>query len=163
AGAFAAPVAFDRPDTRVVIDRHWLGQPMPAANPDSARQLQALCRAQMPSNQPPAGIVATLEQRLALQVASNPRLTDLAAELHLTERTLRRQLRAADTSFRELLDRARERAACVLLRDAQRPVAQVAAEVGFRDPRDFRRAFKRWTGRLPRDMRDDSPAGRKMD
>ena len=153
APAFAAPVAFDRPDSRVVIDRGWLARPMPAANPDASRQLQALCRAQMPSGQPPAGIVATLEQRLALQVAGNPRLTDLAAELHLTERTLRRQLRAAGTGFRELLDRARERAACEMLHDRGRPLAQVATAVGFRDVRDFRRAFKRWTGRLPRDAR----------
>ena len=157
ADVLAAPVAFDRPDTRVVIDRHWMAVPMPAANPDTARQLVALCRAQMPSGQPPSALVAALEPRIAMQLASNPRLTDLAAELHLTERTLRRQLRAAGTSFRELLDRARAQAAHELLRDRRLPVSQVAAAVGFRDVRDFRRAFKRWTGRLPREMRDDAP------
>ena len=40
-----------------------------------------------------------------------PRLTDIAAELHLTERTLRRHLRAAGTSFRALHDGVRERTA----------------------------------------------------
>lgn len=152
-----APVRFARDDTRVVIAREWLAQPMPAANPESARQIQALCRAQMPSQQPPAGIVASLQQRIALHVADNPRLTDLAADLHLTERTLRRQLNAAGTSFRELHDRAREAAARELLQDPRRPLAQVAAATGFRDVRDFRRAFKRWTGRLPRDARAGGP------
>lgn len=83
-------IRFNRPSTRVVIAQHWLDRPMPAANAESARQISALCRAQMPSEQPPAGIVAAIEQRLALQVAEMPRLTDFAAELHLTERTLRR-------------------------------------------------------------------------
>src|SRR5690606_12128200 len=109
ARVFDAPVRFGCADTRVAIAREWLAMPMPAANPDTLRQIVALCRAQMPSEQPPAGIVSAIERRLALQLAQNPRLTDLAAELHLTERTLRRQLRAAGTSFRVLHDQVRER------------------------------------------------------
>lgn len=153
AEVLGAPVAFGRPDSRVVIAREWLAHPMPAANPVALRELVAVCRAQMPSEQPPAGIVAALQERLALQVADTPRLTDLAAELHLTERTLRRQLRAAGTSFRALHDGVRERVACELLVAGKLPIVQVAAAVGFNDARDFRRAFKRWTGRLPREMR----------
>lgn len=131
---------------------------MPAANPDTARQIAALCRAQMPSEQPPAGLVSEVERQLALQVGQTPRLTDVAAELHLTERTLRRQLGAAGTSFRALLDQARERAALELLQDQRLTVAQVAGAVGFGDVRDFRRAFKRWTGRVPRESRREPPA-----
>ena len=150
---FDAPVRFACRDTRVVIARHWLSVPMPAANPDTARQMLALCRAQMPSEQPPASIVHTLERRLALQVSGNPKLTDLAAELHLTDRTLRRQLRAAGTGFRELHDKVRARCAQELLQRPEMPISQVAAAVGFHDVRDFRRAFKRWTGSLPSDFR----------
>lgn len=149
----ATQVRFNRPSTRVVIARRWLDLPMPAANAESARQIAALCRAQMPSEQPPAGIVAAIEQRLALQAAEMPRLTDFAAELHLTERTLRRQLAAAGTSFRELHDRVRERIASTLLVESSQPISQIAAAVGFGDVRDLRRAFKRWTGRLPGEMR----------
>lgn len=146
---FDAPVHFSCGDTRVVIARHWLTLPMPAANPGAARQMVELCRAQMPSEQPPAGIVQALERRLILQVSGSPRLTDLAAELHLTDRTLRRQLRAAGTGFRELHDKVRARCAQDLLQRPEMPISQVAAAVGFHDVRDFRRAFKRWTGSLP--------------
>ena len=151
-------VRFACADTRVVIAREWLERPMPAANPAAARQMVELCRAQMPSQQPPARIVAAIEQRLALQVAEPPRLTDLAAELHLTERTLRRQLRAAGTSFRALHDGVRERTARQLLGEGHLSIGRVAAEIGFGDVRDFRRAFKRWTGRLPREMRQQASA-----
>ena len=148
-----APVRFGCADSRVPIARHWLDVPMPAANPDAAHQVLALCRAQMPSEQPPAGVVELIQHRLALQLGEAPRLTDLAAELHMTERTLRRQLRAAGTSFRLLHDQVREQAATTLLRDGHLSVGQVAAAVGFGEVRDFRRAFKRWTGRLPSDLR----------
>ena len=148
-----APVRFGCADSRVTIARHWLDVPMPAANPDAAHQVLALCRAQMPSEQPPAGVVELIQHRLALQLGETPRLTDLAAELQMTERTLRRQLRAAGTSFRLLHDQVREQAATTLLRDGHLSVGQVAAAVGFGEVRDFRRAFKRWTGRLPSDLR----------
>lgn len=153
AAAFDSPVRFDQPRTRVVMDRAWLARPMPAANRETARQIVALCRAQMPSEQAPGELVSGIEQRLQLQVADNPRLADLAAELHLSERTLRRQLRAAGTSFRELHDRVRSETARDLLRERGYSVAAVSAALGFRDPRDFRRAFKRWTGSTPRQVR----------
>ena len=148
-----AEVRFDCADNRIVVARRWLDQPMPAANPKTARQLAELCRSQMPPGQSASGIAALIEQRLALQPANAPRLAELAVELHMTERTLRRQLQAEGASYRTLLDRVRERAARRLLRERHLPLAQVAAAVGFSDPRDFRRAFKRWTGRLPGELR----------
>jgi AraC-like DNA-binding protein len=32
-------------------------------------------------------------------------------------------------------------------------VAEIGSEVGFSDPREFRRAFKRWTGMAPQEAR----------
>ena len=32
-------------------------------------------------------------------------------------------------------------------------VAEIGGEVGFSDPREFRRAFKRWTGMAPQEAR----------
>lgn len=148
-----AEVRFGCADNRVVIARRWLDQPMPAANPATARQLAQLCQAQMPPGQPASGLVARIEQRLALQPAKAPQLAELARELHMTERTLRRQLQAEGASYRGLLDRVRERAARRLLRERGLPLGQVAAAVGFADVRDFRRAFKRWTGHLPGELR----------
>ena len=153
-----AEVRFGCTDNRIVVARRWLDQPMPAANPKTAHQLAELCRAQMPPGQPASGIVAVIEQRLALQPAKAPQLAELALELHMTERTLRRQLQAEGASYRALLDRVRERAARRLLHERALSLGQVAAAVGFSDVRDFRRAFKRWTGRLPGELRRDEAA-----
>jgi AraC-like DNA-binding protein len=153
AAAFDCDVIFDGTANRVLIERAWLATPMPAHNAESARQVLALCRKEMPSEQPSDEIVAAVERLLKLQLADAPRLVDIAAELHLTERTLRRHLSAAGTTYKTIHDRLRNESAQALLRDEALSIAQVGAEVGFRDAREFRRAFKRWTGHAPRELR----------
>ncbi len=153
ARVFDCEVRFDCPRNRVVIDARWLGTAMPAGNAASAQRVLALCDEQMPAGQPRSEIVAVVERLLLQRLADNPRLVDIAAALHLTERTLRRQLQAAQTSFSELHDRVRSESARAMLSDQKLSIANVGAAVGFKDAREFRRAFKRWTGVAPREMR----------
>ncbi len=150
---FGCEVRFDAGCNRVVLDPHWLATPMPAQNPTSARHMLALCREQMPAEQPTQQVVASVERLMRLQLADSPRLTDIAAELHLTERTLRRHLAEAGTSYKSIHDRVRRETAEAMLRLPGSRIAEIGAAVGFRDAREFRRAFKRWTGLAPRDSR----------
>ncbi len=94
-----------------------------------------------------------VEKLVRLQLAEAPRLLDIAAELHLNERTLRRYLREAGTSYQAIHDRVRRDAAEALLAGTAANIAAVGAAIGFHDPREFRRAFKRWTGMAPRAAR----------
>ena len=73
--------------------------------------------------------------------------------MHLNERTLRRYLREAGTSYQAIHDRVRRDAAEALLAGSAANIAAVGAAIGFHDPREFRRAFKRWTGMAPRAAR----------
>ena len=150
---FECEVRFDMPRNRELIDPAWLPRRLPAWNPVSAQQALALCRAQMPRE--PAGdeIVVAVRQLLRARLHESPGLGDIAAALHLTERTLRRQLVAAGSGFRVLHDEVRSQRARELLLDSRLPIAQVGASLGFRDAREFRRAFKRWTGTTPSAMR----------
>lgn len=150
---FGCDVRFGCERNCVLIDPEWLAAPMPAHNPVSAQQVLALCDAQLRGRQASSEIVAMVERLLRARLADNPRLVDVAAELHMTERTLRRQLQAANTSFTALHDRVRNEAARRLLGEAHLTIAQIGTAVGFRDPREFRRAFKRWSGVAPRSLR----------
>jgi len=82
-----------------------------------------------------------------------------AAALHLTERTLRRRLSAEGTSFQGLKDGLRRDLAIHYLTQPSMPISQVARHLGFSEPSAFTRAFKQWTGELPKTYRD---AARKM-
>jgi AraC-like DNA-binding protein len=84
----------------------------------------------------------------------------LAQLLHVSPRTLHRQLKEEGASLQQLKDEVRrERAGELLLRSAK-PVKQVAGLVGFRSEKSFARAFKAWTGLGPAEFRDrGGPAG----
>lgn len=150
---FGCEVRFGMPRNRELIDPAWLSRRLPAWNPVNAQQALALCRAQMPRGPASGEIVVAVRQLLRARLHEGPALGDIAAELHLTERTMRRQLLAAGSGFRTLHDEVRSERARELLRGSDLPIAQVGASVGFRDAREFRRAFKRWTGVTPSDMR----------
>ncbi|MEM6325629.1 MAG: helix-turn-helix domain-containing protein [Bacteroidota bacterium] len=76
-------------------------------------------------------------------------VADLAARLGLSPRSLQRHLAAEGTSFRAVLDEHRRDVACRRLRATDRPVGEIAAAVGYRDPAVFSRAFQRWLGTTP--------------
>jgi len=82
-----------------------------------------------------------------------PEVADMAQQLHLSERTLKRRLQAEGTSYQQLLDQVRQRDAMKLLGNPALPIAQVAEAVGYADPANFARAFAKWTGLSPRDWR----------
>ena len=84
--------------------------------------------------------------------AGSVRIEEVARELGLSRQTLYRRLKAEGSTFEEILDALRRRLAIRLVR-AGHPVKEVAYRLGFSDPAAFSRAFKRWTGKSPTDMR----------
>jgi AraC-like DNA-binding protein len=75
-------------------------------------------------------------------------LDRIAQRCGIGERTLRRRLVEAGTSYRALVDEVRKERALLLLEQAG-SVSDVAQRVGFSDATAFARAFRRWTGKLP--------------
>ena len=67
----------------------------------------------------------------------------------MSTRSLRRQLRAEETSYRQILDDVRCELAQRYLAEEQRPVEEVAFALGFSDGSAFHKAFRRWTGESP--------------
>jgi AraC-like DNA-binding protein len=95
-----------------------------------------------------------VEARLEAMLASGDvRIDRVARELGYSRQTLYRRLKAEGVSFAELLDGLRRRLAIGLVRDQGVPIKEAAWRLGFSDPAAFSRAFKRWTGKSPRDMR----------
>ncbi len=82
---------------------------------------------------------------------------DAAGLLHVSVRSLHRQLRGEGSSLQALKDEARRGLALDLLARGDRPVKQVAAAVGFRNEKSFSRAFRGWTGLTPAAARRAAP------
>lgn len=78
-----------------------------------------------------------------------PTTGEVAAALHMSERTLRRKLESEGTSIRDLLDDLRKERAIGWLEEGRTSIDEIAFRLGFSGASAFRRAFKRWTGTSP--------------
>jgi AraC family transcriptional regulator, regulatory protein of adaptative response / methylphosphotriester-DNA alkyltransferase methyltransferase len=82
-------------------------------------------------------------------------LEDVARRIATSRRQLQRAFaEAGGTSFREQLAAVRMRHARELLRAGSAPVREVAMTVGYRQPAQFAKAFRRHHGATPSTLRD---------
>ncbi len=80
-------------------------------------------------------------------------MATIAGKMGLSRQTLFRRLKAEGVTFEKVLDELRYKLALGYLRGKKVSVNETAYLVGFSEPAAFSRAFKRWTGASPRNMR----------
>lgn len=97
----------------------------------------------------PTGVLERVRQRVTARLESDASLARIARDLRISARTLQRQLGAIGASFKELLDDVRRQHAIAYLSETERPIEEIAIRLGYDDPANFRRAFRRWTGVSP--------------
>jgi AraC-like DNA-binding protein len=85
--------------------------------------------------------------------SGHPTIDRSAGLLQLSPRTLQRRLERVGVSYGRLLAEIRLAVAQRRLGDPHMRIADVSAELGYRDPSSFSRAFVRWTGMSPRAYR----------
>lgn len=148
---FGAPACYDRPAPALVLSRRTLATPITR----TAAELDAFI-ADSPAGlltrprSPRAGTAARVRRLVVRGLRSGqPTSREIARSLGVSEPTLRRQLAAEGTSFREVRDGVLRDAAVTALSERSDPIAAIAAELGFSEPSAFTRAFRRWTGQPP--------------
>jgi AraC family transcriptional regulator of adaptative response / methylphosphotriester-DNA alkyltransferase methyltransferase len=88
------------------------------------------------------------------EYASNLSLDDVARRIAASRRQLQRAfMEAGETTFRTYLRAVRMARAAELLRSDSMPVNQVARTVGYRQPAQFAKAFRRHHGQTPSSFR----------
>jgi AraC-like DNA-binding protein len=78
---------------------------------------------------------------------------EVAVQLGMSRRTLARRLAAQGLTFAGVLAELRVDLAKRELRDASLTISEVAWLLGYREVSAFTHAFKRWTGKTPREVR----------
>jgi AraC-like DNA-binding protein len=82
-----------------------------------------------------------------------PDIALVAAASGLSVRTLQRHLTEAGLTYSKLVDQVRFNRATALLQQPDVKLIEVATELGYTDPANFARAFRRWAGVSPREFR----------
>ncbi len=91
---------------------------------------------------------------------SDLELDDVARRLATSRRQLQRSFaEVGNTSFRSYVAHVRMQRALELLQDGSLPVRDVASSVGYRQPAQFAKTFRRHHGAPPSSFRGLSPNG----
>ena len=151
-----ARLEFDGDCTALVFDREVLDLRPPAADPARFERLEGRVVERVRRS-----VLDELRRALRIEMINGGAMSDrIAGTLDLHRRTLHRQLRQQDTSFRQVLDEVRYDTARHLLRLTDMPLLQVATSLGYGDVTAFTRAFRRWSGASPGRFRHDAAAPR---
>ena len=151
---FGCEVTFDAPVAAMRLPEQHLDLPLRRADPAAFREAAAICQRELDRIGIGERLADRVQRLLAERQSGFPSLAVVARLLQLTPRTLHRRLVAEGSSFQTLLDEVRHRRACEHLRAGGLSIEELAYALGYADPANFRRAFKRWEGVAPSLYRD---------
>jgi len=91
-------------------------------------------------------IVANLAERITQE--------EVAEHLYMGTRTLKRRLKALGMTYQELVDNTKKSLAIEYLTQTEKTVEDIGWSLGYSDPSNFGRAFRRWTELSPSNYRE---------
>jgi AraC-like DNA-binding protein len=150
---FPGPLEFDSSHAEIRFDARYLALPLRRDEKALRQMLQRALPLTVLQYRRDRLLVQQVRQALVAHPGQAHSAEGIAGLLHMSPRTLHRQLKEEGASLQQLKDEVRcERAKDLLLRTSK-PLKQVAAACGFRNEKSFLRAFRQWTGASPAEFR----------
>ena len=151
---FRVPVTFESDWNAMLIDEQWMFhrvqlEPRYVFGVLSERA-DALLK-ELENSKTVRGRVESL--LMPILHTGNASIDHVAAKMALSRQTLFRKLKAEGTNFEKVLEALRHKLALDYLKSQKVSVNECAYLTGFSDPAAFSRAFKRWEGKSPREVR----------
>ncbi|MEN2990839.1 AraC family transcriptional regulator [Tistrella sp. BH-R2-4] len=146
---FPCPVSFDAPMTALRMPAAIGRERFRRSRQDMLPFLHAAPRQWLFTTLREQRIADRVRDEIARRLGTAHDLPAIAAALGQSTRTLTRRLADEGTSFRAVKDALRRDIAIRDLTRTDRPVAAIAADLGFDSAAVFHRAFKAWTGSTP--------------
>jgi AraC-like DNA-binding protein len=150
---FSGPTTFDTPPAAIRFDARYLSLPLRRDEPALQQMLQRALPLTVLQYRRDRLLVQRVRQALATHLTQTHSAEALATLLHISPRTLHRQLKEEGASLQALKDEVRQIRALDLLLRTSRPIKQVAEAAGFQNEKSFIRAFRGWTGQTPAEFR----------
>lgn len=153
--AFGCSVYWDQAQDEMLVDAERMLHPSPYAHAETMRTLRERA-AQFTRQYTAPDWVARVEALIERMLPQGDASIKLVAEnLGISQRTLQRRLADEGKSFDDIREGVRRGRALELVGKDHAPIVEVANQLGFSDPRAFRRAFRRWTGTAPSELRQE--------
>jgi AraC-like DNA-binding protein len=150
---FQSPIEFESNECSLSFMDDIVDKPLPTANAELAHANDKIIKdyiAHLDRECLAARIKAALLDYLS---AGSVTESDMAAAVNMSLRSFQRKLREEGTSFKELLEETRQELADQYLKNSRLSLGEITFLLGFSEPSNFTRAFKRWKGVSPSEYR----------
>jgi AraC-like DNA-binding protein len=149
---FETEVLFQGDIWTVVFDKALSSEPLKSVRQAAASPSALL--AQLESTAPATDFAGSVQQSIRSLLRSGyPELAQVAEISGMSSRSFQRRLREEGIGYSQLVDRSRFELAALLLQEDRIKIIDIAFELGYNDPFNFTRAFRRWAGMSPREFR----------
>ena len=156
---FDCDVFYNEPIDMLEFNPELVDRPMPGRNPALVKTLCRRLDVILESIEQPDSTTLATYRLLEMQLADGvPSILDIARDLGMSERTLRRRLKDEGESFRDILKRVRRAVCEIYLNEGNRSMSEIAGLLGYSEHSAFSRAFRDWFGMAPTEyVNQDSP------
>jgi len=162
---FRCELKFDQPHNALRFPASLLSMPL-AQTEDSLREFlrNAPYHLLVSQEDDDGSLLAQMRRLVGSDLSQDfPTMTEMASQLNMSVRTLRRRLKEHDTTYQGFKDEVRRSAAVRLLRRPELKINAISALLGFDEPSAFHRSFKKWTGLTPGEYRSRRIRGEDSD
>lgn len=140
---FRCPVLFDQPRHQLILPKSALQLRSLLADKQMQLQASQQCANELQQWQQRQSVSGQIRLLLGRVKGRCPGFAQIAAELALSPRTLRRRLQDEGTSYQQLLEQWRQQMAEQYLTTTKLSMQQISDLLGYNDPANFNRAFRR--------------------
>lgn len=149
----ASEIRFCAAHNRFHVSEEWMDRKLELGNELTFKQVVRICDAELSELVMQDGVTGQVRKILLENAAFASNMDAIADHMGMTSRTLRRHLKLENTTYSEIVDSTRTELALRYLRTADLSTEEIAYVLGFSETASFVRAFRRWTGKTPRNYR----------
>lgn len=146
-------VKFGQPRNIFAVKKYFSSIKLPHGNPSAYKRWANECEKILSERRQLYGTTGHIRRMLREGDNCAQNMEAIAHSLGMHPRELRRRLKSENQTFQHLLEEHRRVTAEELLSTTKLQIADIAEQLGYSESACFTRAFKRWTGKSPKQYR----------
>jgi AraC-like DNA-binding protein len=141
---FACAVHYSQPQTALIIQPELLSSPIRIAEPEVFALAQKMCAEALAALSETDSFSYRVRRYILAATNRFPDQEEVCRQLHITTRTLHRNLAKEGTTYRQIMEDIKRGLAKEYLAKGQHSQQEMAYLLGYSDAANFRRALRRW-------------------